>query len=187
MNQRRQQQRRTRQRARQARRKRLLADLGILAAIVTALVAILALRTDIWAIGREHNSRQAKVAVEEYDELKANVSQWVTEAKAVFDASQRISTATGSWPRGRDTTAYPAVYRTGTKVQSLQDGMDNRQLLRLLNALRSDIRELCDSTSFGAANRAAKRMLVHWHKVNDQIKVLRGRAVTRLQMTSAGS
>jgi hypothetical protein len=61
MNQRRQQQRRRRQRARQARRKRLLTDLGILAAVVTALVAVLALQTDIWAIGREHNSRQAKV------------------------------------------------------------------------------------------------------------------------------
>jgi hypothetical protein len=150
-------------------------------------VAALALRTDIWAIGREHDSRQAKVAVEDYDELKTSVSQWVTETKAVFDAAQRISTTTGSWPHGRDTAAYPAVYRTGTRVQSLQDGMENRQLLRLLNALRSDIRELCDSTSFRAANQAAKNMLVHWRKVNDQIKVLRGRAVTRLEMISAGS
>jgi hypothetical protein len=65
--------------------------------------------------------------------------------------------------------------------------MDNRQLLRLLNALRTDIRELCDSTSFRAANRDAKKMLVRWREINDQIKVLRGRAVTRLEMISAGS
>lgn len=42
---------------------------------------MLALRTDIWAIGREHNSRQVKIAVEDYDELKTSMSQWVTEAK----------------------------------------------------------------------------------------------------------
>jgi hypothetical protein len=186
MNQRRQQRRR-RQQARRARRKRVLAELAILAAIVGPVVGLVAVRTDIWAIGREHDSRQARVTVEDYDKLKTSVSHWVTEAKAVFDAAQKTSEATGKWPRGRDTAAYPAVYRTGTNVQSLQDGMDSRQLLRLLNALRNDIRELCDSTSFGATNRAAKNMLVHWRKVNDQIKVLRGRAVTRLEMISADS
>ena len=74
------------------------------------------------------------------------------------------------------------VYHARIKVENLQHSMRDRKLQKLLAALRTDIAEVCNATSFPEANRGAGKMMAHWGKVNERIGELKDSAQKQLQM-----
>jgi hypothetical protein len=161
---------------------RLLAKLAVWAAILTALVGLLSWRSETKATDREHESRQAREVLGDYKELSKHVGRWYNGAKFVYRASLRTWQATGRWPPGSNSDEYAAVIDAGTEVGRLQAGVRDRPLVRLLNALRSDIKAVCAATSAGAANRASRAMVGHWEDVNARIEDLKDARVKRLQV-----
>jgi hypothetical protein len=162
-------------------RKRL-GEFVALATIVGVAIAFLSFRHDSQATDREHESRQAKEAIRNYEELDKSAGRWVTGAKFVYRASLKTFKKTGRWPRGEDDDTYEAVIDASTDVRRLQAGMSDRQLVKLLNALRSDIGELCATTSVRTAYRASHSMMDHSDNVSARISVLKYSANKRLQM-----
>jgi hypothetical protein len=64
----------------------------------------------------------------------------------------------------------------------MQAGVRDRKLRKLLDALRSDVRQLCAATSVRTANQASKRMMNHADAISVQTAVLRNDAAKRLEM-----
>jgi hypothetical protein len=155
---------------------------AIVATLVTALVGILGWYSQTQATDREHDSRKARELREEYKELDTEVGRYVKGAKLVYRASYQRWKATGRWPRGEDHGAYEAVIDAGTDVRRLQAGVRDRKVRKLLDALRSDVRELCAATSVRTANQASKRMMNHADAISVRAAVLRNDAAKRLGM-----
>jgi hypothetical protein len=172
-----------RRRWRRRRRGKFLAELVALFTITGVLIAFASWRSETAATDREHESRRAREAREEYKQLDAEVGRYVKGAKLVYRESLPTWKATGRWPRGEDTEAYEAVIDAGTDVRRLTAGVSNRRLLHLLRALRSSVKELCTATSVGAANRASQRMVDLADAVSVQIASVRNAEVKRLGMT----
>jgi uncharacterized membrane protein YccC len=72
------------------------------------------------------------------------------------------------------------VIDASTDVRRLQAGMRDRKLRKLLDALRSDVGELCAATSVRTANQASKRMMDHADAISTQTAVLRNEAAKLL-------
>jgi hypothetical protein len=175
----------TRRGGRPRRRRRLtkiLVGLGLVVAIFNPVINVGGLWQEFRADAKEHESRRAKVAKEDYDALRASVAAWDAAAMDAYDASDEVRRRTGRWPSARELGMHRPVYRAHAKVRSLQGIMTDPQLEKLLNALHDDIQALCAATSRRAAQQAAKAMVGHRGRVNGRIKQLRGSALTRLQM-----
>jgi hypothetical protein len=153
---------------------------------MVAVVAIITLPATLaWnfrAEGRQGEARRAAVSMENYDKLKDAVEPWVGVAMDVFDTAEAVSLRTGRWPRTKEMGMHRPVYHARIKVENLHHGMRDRTLRKLLKALRTDIAEVCNATSFTEANRASGRMMTDWGRVNERIGELKDSAQKQLQM-----
>jgi hypothetical protein len=156
--------------------------LAQVAAFLTILVALGSIAVDVWADNREHSSRQANASKQDYNQLQASLVSWEQAARDAYDASQSVYLRTGRWPAARDLGTHRPVYRAHAKVQSLQDGLSDSRLVRLLTAWHKDIKALCAARSRLAAEWAAKAMVHHRGQVNARIKKLRAEETKQLQM-----
>lgn len=166
-----------------ARRKRrlTLTNVSLCAGIVGVAIAAGTLRSGIEARDREHESRRASDAIAANEALSKSVGRWYKGAKLVYRASLKTWEATGRWPRGTNSAAYVAVIDAGTDVARLKPGVRDRRLLRLLNALRTDIETMCGATSVRVANRAAAKMVRHFEDASARIVHVRREETRRLQ------
>jgi hypothetical protein len=174
---------RKQQRRRPARPRRPRRNLLAKAVAVVGIVTLPAtIAWNIRAEGRQSESRRAAVSIENYDKLKDAVEPWVGAAMDVFDTAEAANLRSGRWPRAKEMGMHRPVYHARIKVENLQHGMRDRKLQKLLAALRIDIAEVCNATSFPEANRAAGKMMAHWGKVNERIGELKDSARKQLQM-----
>jgi len=168
--------------ARKKKRRLTLTNVSLCAGIVSVAIAAGALRSGIEARDREHESRRATDAIAANEALSTSVGRWYKGAKLVYRASLKTWEATGQWPRGTESEAYELVIDAGTDVARLKPSVRDRKLVRLLDALRSDIGTMCGATSLRAANRAAANMVRHFEGASARIGHLRSEETKRLQM-----
>jgi hypothetical protein len=162
-------------------RRLTLTNVSLCAGILGVVIAAGALRSGIETRNREHESRRASDAIAANEALSKSVGRWYKGAKLVYRASLKTWEATGRWPRGTESEAYEVVIDAGTDVTRLKPSVRDRKLVRLLDALRSDIGTMCGATSVRVANRAAAKMVRHFEDASARIGHVRIEQTERLR------